>query len=242
MNSCSSVSKISIIDRCCMWWAICELRPLLTSSVWFAFTTVPVHWCCCEIRADMKSFIINWGLSAFQMLLCSISGCYLLCFSFISNLWISILKEGRAEAAQDPRRCLFAPLLLKLLLLHKCNKFLCNSVRVSVRPSRLVFHLFCYSYERWQTEFSWADTCTETIADAPIPHNLAYMTKAKYYIDATDSILLFWCPPRKATLFKSSLCYLYLLIPVDVSQGLYVYVCTLDLYKFKSTCMCLDWL
>lgn len=40
--------------------------------------------------------------------------------------------------------------------------------------------------------------------------------------DATDSILPFWCSPRKAALFPSSLCFLYVLIPVDASQGLYI--------------------
>lgn len=144
--------QISIIDFCChcgtptahvlvnMW--------VTTPSDQFSLVrirTAPVRWRCYEIWADKKYFIIKWLWSAFQMLLCSISMRWMLTrlLFFVRNLWISILKEGRAEATRDPRCCFFAPLLLKVHLLQKRNKFPCNIIQQQADAFSL---LFCYCY------------------------------------------------------------------------------------------------
>lgn len=93
-------------------------------------------------------------------------------FFFISNLWISILKEARAEAARDPRRCLFALLLLKLLLLQKCNKFPCNDVQGRlIFSSLLLLPRHLKKTEDYTTERVFFSGHSEMIVDGPSPHD-----------------------------------------------------------------------
>lgn len=147
----------------------------------------------------------------FQVLLCRVFfclfvwGCYLLCFSFISHLRISILTEGRAPATRDPRRCLFASLLLKLLLLQKCNKFPRNGILVRVRLGRLrkkckgnktspSFVIATPLTRARQKDLSWADTCKEKMANVNTPHDEFYMFlrdehRQNTYTDAIDNML-----------------------------------------------------
>lgn len=152
------------------------------------------------------------------MLLCwgflFVCGCYLVCLSFISHLQISILTEGRTPATRDPRRCLFASLLLKLLLLQKCNKFPRNGILVSVRLRRLrkknvretkpppSFVIATPLTRARQKDLSWADTCKEKMADVNTPHDEFYIflrdqQRRNTYPDATDSMLSYRCAPRE---------------------------------------------
>lgn len=97
-------------------------------------------------------------------------------------------RMSRAEAARDPRRRLFAPLLLKLLLLQKCNKFPCNGVRVSVRAGRLIFSslLFLLRYLKKMEKLNVSHVN---------PHPMMSSTCVWPRQTTTDSILSFWCIP-----------------------------------------------
>lgn len=117
-------------------------------------------------------------------------------------------RMSRAEAARDPRRRLFAPLLLKLLLLQKCNKFPCNGVRVSVRAGRLIFSsllfLLCYLKKMEKLNVSeihtpWCLLCAYD--QGKIPQIASCLS---------------------GVFLQSSLCFLYVLIPADASRPAYL--------------------
>lgn len=117
-------------------------------------------------------------------------GRYILCFSFISHLWISIQKEGSAEATLDPRRCLFASMLLKLFLLQKCNKFPHNGVQEIYQKCKgrwgmfflllLPCHLKPMGNYTWHENSSWTDACKEWQTYTWTLYVFTRPTKAKY--------------------------------------------------------------
>lgn len=128
-------------------------------------------------------------------------------------------RMSRAEAARDPRRRLFAPLLLKLLLLQKCNKFPCNGVRVSVRAGRLIFSslLFLLRYLKKMEKLNVSETHT------PWCLRRAYdQGKIPQIASCLSGVFL-----------PSSLCFLYALVPADASQGLCTYMNEKARYVFR---------
>lgn len=59
------------------------------------------------------------------------------------------------------------------------------------------------------------------------------------YANATDNILSYWHSPRNAGLFQCSLCFHYVLIPVDASEG--PYMSTVHIWVCKWHIVCAGW-